>query len=207
MKTASSIGLLWRHKMRFALFLFGLACQFVAMLIGNSDNLPSEYRFIAPSYHRAQEGLKLLQAKHTLHVGQIGYKELSAILVNYAKEWMTEEGATTFTGDKPDWVGVTTDGDLTFNEHLLLPQNRPAQHRSVMFNLARFRWDFSKVNPIFCPIDTVKEGVASLKGPGIWMSSLFIFLLGAVVEFLALFRELPGSATPTPLHRPEPANE
>src|ERR1035438_8627686 len=147
MKNLLWIGrLLWHHKTRFFFFFCGLSFQLAGLLIEYSDNLPNEYKFIAPSYFRAREGIRTLETKHKLSIGQAGYRELSAILVNYAKESLAERGATTFTGGKLDWTDVTTDGDMTFNEYLLIPQNQPTQYRTIIFNLSRSRWNFSKVN-------------------------------------------------------------
>jgi hypothetical protein len=194
MKKLSSVArMLWKHKTRFLFFFLGLCIQLIGLMIEYSDNLPQEYKFIAPSYFRAREGVKTLELTDKLSVGQVGYKEILPALVSYAQESMTAKGVTTFTGAKPDFTGVTIDGDLSYIRWLIFPQNQPPIFRVISFNLSRPGWDFSKVNPVYCPIDSFKEEVEKLKGSSVWMCGLLVFFLGSVVEFLALFQELPHS--------------
>jgi len=192
-----------RKKIKWTLFISGLLIEFAALLGEHADEIPFILKTVAPTYFRAQIALETLDKNHVLTNTNVGFDDISPFLIQNIYE-ANNLPLNTNLGLKIDVInriGITeivdwphsgetySGGDLGFRYS--------SRNRQLISN--------GKLVPALdghYHVATLREKVQELKNPNILGFCVFLFIFGAVVEFIAFFMEISEPQEKVPNHKP-----
>jgi hypothetical protein len=157
----------------------------LGLLIEYSDEIPIFYKYIAPKYYYGLIGFRSLRDHDFLYERQDGFNEISQILLKDLQQRFTEKVKLRNVKFTQIWTPGWGYPETGFDTKVEYSVSMDA------LKIPGSGYDGSTNTIWFMPLQNLREKVEDLKEPNVLCWGLVIFFVGAIVEFLALYQELP----------------